>query len=149
MAASSVSGIGSGAAYGQKGPGNKRDQTVPLSAPHVIAAGIATVPAGGTLVVSLPYALSVKTGLNQVVVLVQAVGSSTAAYASSLTDVDDTQSGLYPNLYNGFKTFTLNMSGGGTVQWTVILVGQGIDEIQPTFVGPSPVQPVYQYNEPN
>ena len=40
MGASSVTGVGKGAALGMKGPGNKRDQFVPLAAPHIVASGV-------------------------------------------------------------------------------------------------------------
>jgi hypothetical protein len=156
MSASSVTGIGSGAAYGQKGPGNKRDQTVPVSSPHVLAAGN-TGSISTATTITLPYALSVQAA-NVVVVATSSAGTVTA---SSLTNVDDTSgpavgvaagtyaTGTFPNYYNGFKTFVLTPSTTATVYWMVVLAGQGIDEIQPTFVGPAPVQPVYQYNEPN
>jgi hypothetical protein len=41
MGATSVTGVsGHGAAEGCKGPGNRRNQFVPLRSPHVVAAGV-------------------------------------------------------------------------------------------------------------
>jgi|GEM_PF-6244543 len=57
MGASSVTGVGKGAAYGLKGPGNKRDFGVPLSAPHVVAAGTVYVTGGSVKTVALPDVL--------------------------------------------------------------------------------------------
>ena len=58
MGATSVTGVGPGAADGNKGPGNGREQFVPLLTPHVVAAGTAVVPAGLTVTVTFPTVLT-------------------------------------------------------------------------------------------
>lgn len=48
MGASSVTGTGRGGAWNNKGPGNGRDQFVPLLSPRVVHAGIATLADSGS-----------------------------------------------------------------------------------------------------
>lgn len=56
MGATSVTGTGNGAAYGTKGPGNSRDQYVPLVSAHVVEAGTVTI-SGGTATVTFTEAM--------------------------------------------------------------------------------------------
>jgi hypothetical protein len=74
MGATSVTGVGQGAAWGNKGPHNGRDQYVPLLSPHVVIAGTVTV-AGGTTAVVFPAALP-GAPTNYAVVATAASGST-------------------------------------------------------------------------
>ena len=108
MGAYSVTGIsGAGAAQLQKGPGNGRNQFVPLASPGVVLAGTVTAAAGGTLTVAV-------SGLTQpaasYVVLVS--GQVDATKASSVFSKHETSS--------VFDSFVITATGAGLIGWTVV-----------------------------
>jgi hypothetical protein len=109
MGATSVTGVGLGAARTQKGPGNGRDYFVPQVNPHVIAAGSVTL-SGGTAAVVFPTALA---DANYVVTLTPGATLANQAYVTSIATTG----------------FTITVSGGGTetVMWVAIKSGFGLD----------------------
>lgn len=122
MSASTVTGKGGGAALGSKGPGNLRDQFVPLASPHVLAAGVTTLSGAnpGVAAVNLPAALSV-------------IGNNTAVIATvDATSGTGTVTAHKTETTTGLKTFTLYGTTSATVQWMVVNLGMGMEAIQPT-----------------
>jgi hypothetical protein len=109
MGATSVTGVGPGAADGNKGPGNGRDQFVPLLTPHVVAAGT-VVLAGGVATVTFPTPLD-GSEVNYSVMLTPEAAN--LASVSAKTDNSD----------GDFASFAV--AGGATdnVMWTVIKTG--------------------------
>lgn len=109
MSATSVTGVGQGAAFpGQKGPSNGRNTFVALETPHVVAAGSGTL-AGGTLVVTFPTPLENAAASYAVMVTSKA---ATTAYVSAKTDVS-----------SQFASFTVTGTGTATFDYAVISVG--------------------------
>jgi len=107
MGATSVTGVGLGAAWGNKGPGNGRDQFVPLLTPHVVASGRFHM-AAGTGVVTFPAPL---TGDHtNYAVVITAVGHT--SYVSATTDDSD----------SNFASFTITGTSGDYVSWIVVSV---------------------------
>jgi hypothetical protein len=118
MAASTVTGIGKGAAYGQKGPENLRDQFVPLSGPHAVAAGVIASAdarwAANVYTVTFPEVLAL--GKANYAVLAT---TDTAGVVTTVTTKTDT---------NGkFASFAITRAGAASVDWVVIQTGWGLD----------------------
>ena len=113
MGATSVTGVGQGAAYGNKGPHNGRDQYVPLLSPHVVAAGFADL-SGTTLTVTFPTPLpgsgaASNTG-KYVVILTSCEASTTPAQVTTLTNNSD----------GDFASFEITNASGKNTFWAVI-----------------------------
>lgn len=114
MAATSVTGTGTGAAATQKGPGNGRNYWVPQVNPHVVAAGVATLDSSAhTVVVTfgpLPLAAA------NYAVLVTSETSTTGALYVTKTDTS-----------SKFTSFTVTGTGDGSVSWAIVSAGLGLD----------------------
>lgn len=82
MGASSVTGVGQGAAYSNKGNRNGRDCYVPLASPHVVTAGMATTSSGGTVTVTFPTALT-GSHATYAVVVTAATGTTSCSVAKT------------------------------------------------------------------
>jgi hypothetical protein len=108
MGATSVTGVGPGAADGNKGPGNGREQFVPLLTPHVVAAGTAVLVAGA-LTVTFPTALS-GSETNYAVIL---TSDNLLASVSAKTDNGD----------GDFASFAIAGTLTDSVMWCVIKTG--------------------------
>jgi hypothetical protein len=112
MGASYVAGTapGLGAANGGKGPGNERNQYVPLLSPHVVAAGYANLT-GTTITVTLASPLAggyAKYGI----FLTNAEANTTVAQVTARTD-----SG------GNFVSFQITTASGKDVFWMVVKLG--------------------------
>jgi hypothetical protein len=111
MAASSVTGIsgpGSAENNGMKGPGNGRNQYVPLVSPHVISANTTTLTGGTSLITfPAPY-LGDK---SKYMVFAQAVGGSG-------THVNVTQ--MNNDEMGNFASFQLTGASGTVCNWLVV-----------------------------
>lgn len=113
MAASSVTGVGHGAGWSNKGPHNGRDLYVPLNSPHVVAAGSCALVGGvKTITFATPLHGS-KTGY--VVMLTAQSATTTVSRVTTLTDNSD----------GNFASFIITGNGTDTVAWSVINVGPG------------------------
>jgi hypothetical protein len=113
MGATSVTGVGPGAADGNKGPGNGREQFVPLLTPHVVAAGTATL-AAGTITVTFPTPLPNSETAYSVIVTPR-VTNATSLFVAKTDDGD----GL-------FASFDIDDTGAGyanEVDWIVVQHG--------------------------
>jgi hypothetical protein len=113
MGASSVTGIsghGSAEAAGMKGPGNGRNQYVPLVSPHIIAAGN-VVLASGSAVVSLPSAAAMPAASYAIL----ATGTAAAARVSAVSN----------NGSGNLAYFTITGTGTDSVAYAVVLTGAG------------------------
>ena len=108
MGATSVTGVGPGAADGNKGPGNGRSQFVPLLTPHVIAADTVTL-SGTTFTVTFPTALPEAS--TEYSVILTGV-STTEAYVSTKTDVS-----------SEFTSFVITGGSGELVDYIVVQHG--------------------------
>ena len=159
MGASSVTGVsgqyGAGAAYGQKGPGNKRDQFIPLSAPHIAASGVASVTGGSSQKIYLPTTLPLTpdkyivvcnsvvpgnvtntsgvltvTGAGQAVVALPVDANGIGAVPGTVAQGGTTYAA---NLTSAGKTsmgmsaFVLYVATTGVVEWAVIPIGSSLD----------------------
>ena len=109
MGATSVTGVGPGAADGNKGPGNGRDQFVPLLTPHVVAAGT-VVLAAGAATVTFPTPLD-GSETNYAVMLTPE--ATNLASVSAKTDDSD----------GDFASFAIAGTGTDHVMWSVIKTG--------------------------
>ena len=109
MGATSVTGVGPGAADGNKGPGNGRDQFVPLLTPHVVAAGTAVLAAGAATV-TFPSALSGSETGYSVMLTPEAAN---LASVSAKTDNSDSD----------FESFAIAGTATDSVMWSVIKTG--------------------------
>lgn len=107
MGASSVTGVGNGTAMpNPNGPGNSRNQFVPLSSPHIIAAGRVSLDAAGDATVTIPVA----DDLGECIV----VGNSlAAAHAVGITN----------SVFNNVMTITLIGTAFEVVSYAVITSG--------------------------
>lgn len=109
MGATSVTGTGNGAAYGQKGPHNNRDQYVPLTSPHVVDAGSITL-SGGTATYHFPHAMPYSKTYYSVVAT-----ASSGSTAITVTKVDTS---------SAFTHFTI--TGANTAHdFVVVYTGHG------------------------
>jgi hypothetical protein len=110
MGASFAAGTqpGAGAAYDQKGPGNKRNQYAPLVSPHVVAAGTATSGGAGALTVNVGTLEAAAT--NFVVICTPKLAAVGTPFVDLSTDNSD---GL-------MVSFRLNVAGIGTTDWIVV-----------------------------
>lgn len=113
MGASYVAGTapGIGAANGGKGPGNNRNQYVPLLSPHVVAAGYANL-SGTTLTVTFPTPLPggyAKYG----VFLTNAEASTTVSQVTARTN----------NGSGDFASFQITGASGKDAFWMVVKLG--------------------------
>lgn len=116
MGASSVTGVGNGAALSQKGPGNGRNYFVPQVNPHVVAAGTVTL-AAGTATVTFPVALA-EAAANYAVM---AIPDETIGTSLFVTKADTNSK---------FSAFTVAETGGAStadVMWVVVKAGFGLD----------------------
>jgi hypothetical protein len=153
MSASTVTGKGGGAAYGQKGPSNNRDQFIPLAGPHIVIAGATLVTGGSTQKVIFPIALPL-TPDKYAVIATSAVSGSITNTSGVLTvtgagvglvavPIDANGVGAVPgvstyavNLASAGKTagttvgFSTFVATTGQVYWVVVQLGQGIDVSQ-------------------
>jgi hypothetical protein len=111
MGASSVTGIsGPGSAEGlNKGPGNGRNQYVPLVSPHVIAAGTVTL-SSNTAVVELPKPAAQPASGYAILV----TGSTAAAYITGSSN-DATTGGL--------TNFTIHGGSTDSVSYAIVQAG--------------------------
>ena len=114
MGATSVTGVGPGAAEGNKGPGNGRDQFVPLLTPHVVAAGTVTM-AGETATVTFPTPLTgSETGY---VVIATVEANAGAAHEIAISAKTD-------NADDDFASFTVvGVGSTDDVMWSVLTTG--------------------------
>lgn len=87
MGATSVTGVGQGAAYSNKGNRNGRDCYVPLASPHVVTAGIVTTSDGGTVTVTFPTPLT--GGHAKYAVIVTAATGTTSCSVAKTNDSND------------------------------------------------------------
>jgi len=110
MGATSVTGVGLGAAYGNKGPHNGRDVYAPLLSPHVVCTGLAAL-SGTTLTVTFPVALA-GGAEKYVVLLTSAEASTTPAQVTALTDAD-----------GDFVSFQITNASGKDTFWMVATRG--------------------------
>ena len=109
MGAYSVTGVsGAGVAKLQKGPGNGRNQYVPLSSPGIVAAGSVTAGGAGDLTISLTGLDSPATSY---VVLAQ--GQVTLATAVVKSKANDGTTGL-------FTSFVITAGAAGLIGWIVV-----------------------------
>lgn len=108
MGASSVTGVGLGGAENQKGPGNGRNQYVPLITPHVVAAG-STALVGGSYTHTFPEVLA-ETKANYAVVVTSRAAA--VAYCSTKTDTD-----------SKFSSFVVTGTGTNEFDWIVVKTG--------------------------
>ena len=120
MGASSVTGVsgqyGAGAAYGQKGPGNKRDQFVPLSAPHVVASGTTvSVTGSSNLVVTLPTPLPLAPAKYSIILTANA---ATYGYVTAANDVAG-------GTTYGLAKFTINNNTATAATFNYLIVTNG------------------------
>lgn len=113
MAASSVTGVGKGAGWANKGPQNGRQLYVPIHSPHVLAAGVATMVSGtATITFPTPFGSS-KT--NHIVMLTPQSATTTVARVTTLTD----------NSNAHFASFVITAGTTDVVAWSVINIGPG------------------------
>lgn len=118
MGATSVTGVGMGMAYNQKGPGNKRDQFVPMVCPHVVAAGTVTT-AGNVATVTLPDHLDLPA--NRYIVMLTTEDAAAAARGVAVTAKTNNGSGL-------FTSFAIiSEAAAQVVAWMVVNVGYGLE----------------------
>ena len=111
MGAYSVTGVsGAGVAKLQKGPGNGRNQYVPLvsALPGIVAAGTVTAGGGGDLTVTLS---GMDAAAASYVVLAQ--GQVTAATAVVKSKANDGTTGL-------FASFVITAGAAGAIGWVVV-----------------------------
>jgi hypothetical protein len=119
MGATSVTGIGMGMAYNQKGPGNNRNQFVPEVCPHVIAAGSATCAANAATV-WFPDHLDAAAA-NYVVMLTSYDVEAAATHNVHVVTKHD-------NTASKFDYFTIySETADDVVDWVVINKGLGLD----------------------
>lgn len=111
MGATSVTGVGKGSAYGNKGPHNGRDQFVSNLSPHVVAAGLAELT-GTTLTVTFPTPL-VGSKTKYAVLLTSAEASTTPAQVTTLTNNSD----------GDFASFEITNASGKDTFWMIVLKG--------------------------
>jgi hypothetical protein len=109
MGATSVTGVGPGAADGNKGPGNGRDQFVPLLTPHVVAAGTVALVAGAATV-TFPTALD---GSETGYAVILTPEATNLASVSAKTDNSD----------GDFESFAIAGTGTDSVMWAVVKTG--------------------------
>ena len=107
--ATSVTGVGAGAAYGNKGPHNGRDVYVPLVSPHVVAAGTVTTAGGGTVTYTFPTAMEYAAARYAVI--------ATPASGTTVTRISKTDSSSL------FVPFTLTGAASTAHDFVVVLVG--------------------------
>ena len=113
MGATSVTGVGPGAADGNKGPGNGRDQFVPLLTPHVVAAGTSTL-AAGTVTVTFPTPLAASE-TDYSVIVTPRVTNGTQLFVAKTDNADGV-----------FSTFDIDDTGAAyanEVDWIVVQHG--------------------------
>lgn len=125
MGASSVTGVsGNGSAEGfSKGPGNGRNIYAPLSSPHIIYCGRATLTSGGesahTTTVSLPTPLPesvVKYGIFLQVVSTSLDNDSNVTSADVVVDTSSSDNGD-----GQFYRFTIHGTFSNTVvNWMIV-----------------------------
>jgi len=117
MGATSVTGVGKGAAFNNKGPHNGRDQYVPLLSPHVVACGFADL-SGTTLTVTFPTALTgsgATSAGKYAVMLTNAEANTTVPQVTALTNDSD----------GNFASFQVTNASGKNVFWMVVTQGHG------------------------
>lgn len=110
MGATSVTGVGNGPAFNNKGPHNGRDVYVPLLSPHVVTAGTITL-SGTTGTVTFPVAL---TGDKSKYAVVATPATGTTAPAIAKTNDSD----------GNFASFTI--TGGSGVVHDYIVCTSGV-----------------------
>jgi hypothetical protein len=113
MGATSVTGVGPGAADNLKGPMNNRSYWVPQVNPHVVIAGNVDLSAGAATI-TFPNALN-GGGANYVVAV--HAESSNTTYVSAKTDDGD----------GNFESFDITGTGTDTVNWMVVKAGAGLE----------------------
>lgn len=111
MAATSTQGTGAGPAFNNKGPGNGRNQYVPLVSPHIVAAGLAELT-DTTFTVTFPTPL-VGGKASYAVILTAAEANTTAVQVTTLTDNSD----------GDFASFVITTASGKDVFWAVVKKG--------------------------
>jgi len=129
MGATTVTGqSGRGIAYGNRGPGNKRNYFVPNAAPHVVAAGIVATDGGGGATVVLADPLTGGRDNYVVTLQIQGLANDTAAANGSFTLVKNVITNAAGNVVlSGFTVASATVSA--KLGWQITTVGQGFDSV--------------------
>ena len=111
MGATSVTGVGPGAADGNKGPGNGREQFVPLLTPHVVAAGTATLP-GVISIVTVTFPNVLAASETEYAVIVTGEGTNNTFISAKTDDANSL-----------FASFEITGNATQDVGWMVVSNG--------------------------
>jgi hypothetical protein len=118
MGATSVTGIGAGQAYNQKGPGNKRNEFSPQVGPRIVAAG-AIVTGNNIGTVTYPTGLD-EAAANYIVTLNVVNGAGNAGRNAHVTAKNDTL-----GKFTSFDVYTEVASEA--LEWVVMHKGYCVD----------------------